>query len=97
VHYVDSVGNMYLKGDGLLLDVRGRRGPSVRPGTPGQPLRTFKPSGLKVVFALLAEPELIRAPYRELSHASGISLGTVQWVMTELETVGYATVKPRQL
>lgn len=47
VHYADSVGNMYLREQGLLLDVRGRRGPSPRPGVADQPLRTFKPSGLK--------------------------------------------------
>lgn len=97
VHYVDSVGNMYLNDDGLLLDVRGRRGPAIQPGTTGRPLRAFKASGLKVIFALLADPELTVASYREISHASGVSLGTVQWVLTELETAGYATIKPRQL
>ncbi|WP_433371743.1 type IV toxin-antitoxin system AbiEi family antitoxin [Actinoplanes sp. CA-142083] len=97
VHYVDSVGNMYLRGDGLLLDVRGRRGPSIQPGTPDKPLRAFKSSGLKVIFTLLADPDLIAAPYREISQAGGVSLGTVQWVLAELENAGYATLKPRRL
>ncbi|MFC7278186.1 type IV toxin-antitoxin system AbiEi family antitoxin [Paractinoplanes rhizophilus] len=97
VHYVDSVGNMFLRGDGLLLDVRGRRGPAIRPGTPGKPLRAFKSSGLKVIFALLADPDLVTATYREISRASGVSLGTVQWVLAELETAGYVTTNPRQL
>ncbi len=97
VHYVDSVGNMYLRGDGLLLDVRGRRGPTTQPGTPGQPLRAFKQSGLKVVFALLADPDLVAAPYREIAQASGVSVGTVHWVLNELETAGYTTTDPRRL
>lgn len=98
VHYVDSVGNMYLQGEGLLLDVRGRRGPKIpSPGNPGQGLRAFKPSGLKVVFVLLADPDLITAPYREIAQASGVSLGTVHWVLNELEVGGYATAVPRQL
>lgn len=97
VHYVDSVGNMYLRGDGLLLDVHGRTGPSIRPGSPGKPLRAFKSSGLKVIFALLADPDLVAAPYRDIGRASGVSLGTVQWVLAELETAGYVTIKPRQL
>jgi hypothetical protein len=98
VHYVDSVGNMYLRGDGLLLDVRGRRGPTTTsPGAVGQALRAFKPSGLKVVFVLLADPDMITAPYREIAQASGVSLGTVHWVLNELEVAGYATAVPRQL
>jgi hypothetical protein len=98
VHYVDSVGNMFLRADGLLLDVRGRRGPtSPSPGAPGQPLRAFKPSGLKVVFALLADPDLVAAPYREMARASGVSLGTIHWVLNELEVAGYATTAPRRL
>jgi hypothetical protein len=97
VHYVDSLGNMYLRGDGVLLDVRGRRGPTTQPGTPGHPMRAFKSSGLKVIFTLLADPELITAPYREIARASGVSLGTVHWVLAELETAGYAATDPRRL
>jgi hypothetical protein len=97
VHYVDSVGNMYLRGDGLLLDVRGRRRPTARPGALGQPLRAFKPGGLKVVFTLLADPDLVAAPYREIARASGTSVGTVHWVLNELEVAGYATTAPRRL
>jgi hypothetical protein len=98
VNYVDSVGNMYLREDGLLLDVRGRRGPTTPlPGAHDRPLRAFKSSGLKVVFALLADPELVTVPYREIAQASGVSLGTVHWVLTELEVAGYATTVPRQM
>lgn len=97
VHYVDSLGNMYLRGNGLLLDVRGRRGPTTQPGAAGHPLRAFKSSGLKVIFALLADAELITAPYREIARVSGVSLGTVHWVLNELETAGYAATDPRRL
>jgi hypothetical protein len=96
-HYVDAAGNMYLRGEGLLLDVRGRRGPTTQPGSPGQPLRAFKPSGLKVVFTLLADPDRVTVPYREIARASGTSLGTVHWVISELEAAGYATTAPRRL
>jgi hypothetical protein len=97
VHYADSVGNMYLRGQGLLLDIRGRRGPTTRPGAADQPLRTFKPSGLKVVFALMADPDLVTATYREIARASDVSLGTVHWVLNELEAASYATTAPRRL
>ena len=51
VHYVDATGNMYLRWAGVLLDVRGRRPERSRPAQPGQPLRLYKSSGLKVLFA----------------------------------------------
>jgi hypothetical protein len=90
VHYVDSVGNMYLRWPQLLVDVRGRRRSSIpQPAEPGRPLRAFKPSGLRVLFALLCDPGVIAAPYRDIAHRSGASLGTVQWVVKELERAGY--------
>jgi len=90
IHYVDSAGNMYLRWRGLLVDVRGRRRPSApQPAAPGKPLRAFKPGGLRVLFALLCDPDLITAPYRDIAAFSGASLGTVQWVIKELEGAGY--------
>ena len=90
IHFVDSAGNMYMRWPELLVDVRGRRGPSTpRPTRSGQPLRAFKSSGLRVLFILLSEPNGADLPYREVARASGSSLGTVQWVMKELEQLGY--------
>src|SRR5689334_16178573 len=89
VHYVDATGNMYLRWAGVLLDVRGRRPERPRPAQPGQTLRLYKSSGLKVLFALLARSELVNANYRAIARAAGVSLGTVQWVLTELAETGY--------
>jgi hypothetical protein len=101
IHYVDSVGNMYLRWPGgLLLDIRGHHRPAApRPADLDKPLRAFKPTGLKVLFTLLTEADLVTANYREIAAASGTSLGTVQWVLKELEQVGYVdTATPvRQL
>lgn len=98
IHYADTVGNMYVRWPGMLLDVRGRRGPTVPgPGSLGRAARAFKPSGLKVVFALLADPELIGKTYREIAEAASVSLGTIQWVLKELESAGYVTTAPRRL
>jgi len=92
IHYVDSAGNMYLRWAGLLLDVRGRRRSAIpQPAEPGRPLRAFKSSGLKVLFALLSEPNIVAAPYRDIAQFSGTSLGTVQWVLKELEGGGYVS------
>lgn len=95
IHYVDSAGNMYLRWPGLLVDVRGRRRPSTpQPSQVGRPLRAFKSSGLRILFALLSDPGIVSAPYRDIGHHSGASLGTVQWVFKELERAGYVHSGP---
>lgn len=95
IHYVDAAGNMYLRSEALLLDVRGRTRPTTpRPADPDRLLRAFRPSGLKVLFTLLAEPDLIAGPFREIASAAGVSLGTVHWIVKELETLGHVRPGP---
>jgi hypothetical protein len=88
IHYVDSAGNMFLRWPGLLVDVRGRPQPPPRRVHAG-PLRAFQPSGLRVLFVLLSEPDLIRRGYRDIAMCSSMSLGTVQLVLKELEQAGH--------
>ncbi len=98
VHFVDSAGNIYLRLEGLLVDVRGRKGPpSARPAEPGRPLRAFKASGLRILFMMLADPDMARRNLREIAEALGMSLGTVQWVRKELEEHGYFDPAERAL
>ena len=51
--------------------------------------RAFQATGLQVLFALLARPELVARPYREIAAAAGVAHGTVGWVMAELPGLGY--------
>lgn len=98
VPYADSVGNLWLRWDGLLLDVRGRKAPaSPGPGAPGRPLRAFKGTGLKIVFALLARPGLIEESFRGIAEACAASVGTVHWVIKELVEAGFAGEDPARL
>lgn len=90
VDYVDAAGNAHLSWGDVLIDVRGRRksiapdyGPSPRGG------RAFRPAGLKVQFILLSWPSMAPRPLRDLSRASGVSLGTAKTVVDELTNAGY--------
>jgi hypothetical protein len=49
-----------------------------------RPMRALDRTGLRVVFALLAAPDLMQAPYRDLAKAAGVALGTVGWILTDL-------------
>jgi hypothetical protein len=90
VHFVDGAGNVHLRREGLFIDIRGRRrSDAPRPNDQGRPLRAFRNMGLRIVFVLLANPRVISGSYRDIAHASGASVGTVQWVIKELEGAGY--------
>ncbi|MDO8476198.1 MAG: type IV toxin-antitoxin system AbiEi family antitoxin [Candidatus Rokubacteria bacterium] len=90
LHFIDTAGNAYLRAPGLYVFVRGERPPNLREmgmGTRGGGTAT----ALRVVFALLCNPELLNAPYREIVAAAGVALGAVGWVFFDLQGRGYIT------
>ncbi|MBB5790584.1 type IV toxin-antitoxin system AbiEi family antitoxin [Jiangella mangrovi] len=87
VQFLDTAGNMYVRQDGVVLWVAGRR---QRERTVRErPVRAFRRAGLQVVFTLLADPDLVRAPYRVIAHRAATSLGAVTPVIQDLRLLGY--------
>jgi hypothetical protein len=87
VEFIDVAGNAFLNQPPLLVFVKGQR-PVDLEGMPARG-RAFQPTGLQVLFALLARPDLIARPYREIAAAAGVAHGTVGWVMAELPQLGH--------
>lgn len=85
--FIDASGNMYIRQQGVLLWVVGRRPSTTIPRE--RPTRAFRRVGLQVIFVLLADRELIRAPYRQIASTAGTSLGAVPPVMNELRALGH--------
>jgi hypothetical protein len=86
VPYIDCAGNASIKTKTAFIYVKGNK-PEKKENV--QQARLFKPGGLQVVFALLCNPDLIQVPYRELATKAGVALGTVAWVMKDMQTNGY--------
>ena len=83
--FIDTAGNAYLDGPGLLIWVVGQK----RPIELKQPrFRALHPAGLQITFALLCRPGLIQTNYREIAQAAGVALGTVGPVIKDLEARG---------
>lgn len=84
--FADTAGNAYLTGPGFLVFVAGRKpagkAAAVRPG------RAFTTAGLKVLFALICDPELAAAPQRAIAAAAGVALGAVPPVLADLRQEG---------
>ncbi len=87
VPFLDTAGNAYLKTPKTLIYVTGRKLPQPAPAE--RTVRAFRPTGLKVIFALLCVPELTKAPYRKIAEEAGVALGTVGWTLYDLKRLGY--------
>lgn len=87
VPFMDTAGNAYVRFPDLVVFVTGRK--PAAPAPTEKRVRAFRPTGLKVIFALLCRPELIAAPYRDIAKAAGVALGAVAWVLQDLKKLGH--------
>jgi hypothetical protein len=84
--FIDTAGNAYLEGRGLLVYVVGNTKPiEFRQ----ENFRALNPAGLQIAFALACRPALIQTNYREIAARAEVALGTVGPVMKDLEARGY--------
>jgi hypothetical protein len=96
IDFLDTAGNLLFQRDKVFVCITGRKPetPLVSRGSG----RAFESNGLKLIFALLTDPQLdakeagaslLNQPYRKISASTGISLGSVGWIMSDLTTQGY--------
>lgn len=93
LQFIDTVGNAYLRGPGLLVLVQGQR-PDADDDfqlTQQNGKRVGTAANLRVFFVLLCKPELLNAPYRDINQAAGVALGTVGGGFLDLNARGYIT------
>lgn len=93
--FLDMAGNAYLKLPGLHIYIAGEK-PEAWAATTTGAKGGATATALRVVFALLCEPRLLNAPYREIVEAAGVALGAVGWVFFDLEQRGYIAGRKRQ-
>lgn len=88
LYFVDAAGNAFFRHDEILIWVTGKR-PKQQAAIAKERGRAFQPTGLRVIFALLREPRLVEQDYRTLAAEADVALGTVGWVMRDLQQEGY--------
>jgi len=89
VRYLDDAGNAWLQFGDVLIDVRGRPPAEARTARTRTSGNLFSSGRAQVVLALLAWPDLWKAPQRELARAAGVSLGQAHNTLTLLAQAGY--------
>jgi hypothetical protein len=86
IEFIDTAGNVYINQPPLYVFVKGNK-PDVVKVPP--PTRTFKPAGLKIIYAFLCNPGMENKTYRDIAAGTGVALGTVDWIMKELKELKF--------
>jgi hypothetical protein len=87
IQFIDIAGNAYINEPPVYVYIKGNR--PIEELAKEKTMRAFQPAGLKVLFALLCDPELVEAPYREIAKKAGVALGTLGWLYTDLINRGW--------
>jgi hypothetical protein len=85
--FMDTAGNAYINKPPLYVFIKGNKLPENLKAAHTK--RLFKPAGLKVVFALLNNPQMIEWPYRQIAAVTEVALGTVDWIFRDLKEMGF--------
>ena len=87
IPFIDAAGNAFINATPLYIFVKGEKPDKALKTEPVK--RLFKPAGLKLIFALLNNPGMEKATYRDMANAAEIALGTVDFALTELKELGF--------
>ena len=84
INYLESSGNCYIETKGIYIYVSDQK---------SQPLaveetKLWAPSGMKFIFAVLMDEELLNAPYRKIAYTAGVALGNVGNFIYEMKREG---------
>lgn len=82
INYLDKSGNCHIAAKGLLLHVSGQK--QAKEKTPTG--IAFNEAGLKLISYFLSDDDNVARPYREISSATGLSLGTIKNVIEDLKS-----------
>jgi len=87
IPFMDTAGNVHINEPPLLIFIKGNK-PTGADLTVIRP-RAFRPAGLQILFAILCNPNLENAPYREIAEKANTALGTVGMVINDLKKLNY--------
>jgi hypothetical protein len=87
-NYLDDTGNIFLKGEGLLILVEAGGGEKPKAQAKVEN-RAFTKTGLPLVFDILQDTDRLKKTRRELAELYGMAVGNVHNVLEGLQHGGY--------
>ncbi len=90
IQYIDTAGNTYIDQKPLYIFIKGnKKGDAIIGARREVTGRAFQTAGLKIVYELLREKHLVKAPYRVIAETAGVALGNIGVVLDDLMARGY--------
>lgn len=95
IQFLDTAGNAFINQPPIYIDIQGKKPtkPSIEVTMAKQMGKAFQPKGMKVVYMLLTQPELVNAPMRTIADTAEVALGTVKQVIDDLLYQGFIVRK----
>jgi hypothetical protein len=87
IEFIDTAGNAFINQPPIYIFIKGNKPPEITGNYPIK--KTFGPTGLKIIYALLCNPGLEDKPFREITAKAKVALGTVGWFMRDLRELGF--------
>ncbi len=93
IQFIDTAGNAYVTdGQGILINVTGRK---LEKGSLfAEREMTITPAAIRMMFAFLASPSMLNAPYRDISISTRVSTGAIGKVLEVLDARGFIGTAP---
>jgi len=86
INYLEAAGNCFIKTDNIYIYINDQPVTDVRLPADG---KLWKTAGIKFLFSVLSDPELLNQNYRAIAGASTIALGNIGPLVAELQKEGY--------
>jgi hypothetical protein len=85
--FIDTAGNAYFNQADMFIYVKGCK--LQQPPPQERVKRSFKATGLQIIFALLSQPGLENKPFRKIAQVANVALGSVDAIIQDLKHQDY--------
>jgi len=86
INYLEASGNCFIKTDRIYLYINDQPVTQMRLPAEG---KLWNTAGLKFLFIMLLQPDILNSSYRQIADAADIALGSVGPLISELEKEGF--------
>ncbi|MBM3707343.1 MAG: hypothetical protein FJW69_03225 [Actinobacteria bacterium] len=87
IQFIDTAGNAYINYYPIYIFIKGNKPLDLF--LKNTTYHLFEPSGLKIIYALLINTNLVKQPYRFIAETANVALGTVGATINDLIKLGF--------
>lgn len=95
INFVDKAGNALIRFPGVYINIKGQQLTTNKTSSDGVEGSLYPKSFLRVIFVLLAYPQLLKSRVVDIAESAGVSVGTVSGAFSRLDKEGYLIVEGR--